>query len=161
MHAKEITPSSWIFYDDNEAKVGLLIQKDDQFSLFSKDKISRYNSKAELIKAFTSIVWEERIVVESKTITIGKLPVDSDEIFDLIEGDVTSYKKTKTGRARFVPGYYGLKFSNAYTGSLCPKLITIEQNEHIGPFITKFELDGEIALANRRLNDTFIEEKND
>lgn len=155
MRAKEITPSSWILYDKNDAKLGLLICNKDQFSLYTKDKIIRYSS-VDLQKTFGNIIWEERIVMESKNITIAKLPVDSDEIFDVIEDDITSYKKSKTGKARYVAGYWGIKFSSGYVTSFCPKLVTIEQNEHIGPFKTKFEMDGEIALANRRINETIL-----
>lgn len=158
MRAKEITPSSWILYDKNDAKLGLLIGNENQFSLFLKDKIIHYTSE-ELQKTFGKIKWEERIIVESKTITIAKLPVDSDEIFDVIEDDVPSYKKSKTGKARYVPGYWGIKFSSGYVTSFCPKLVTIEQNECIGPFKTKFEMDGEIVLANRRINETILKEK--
>ncbi len=158
MRAKEITSTSWILYDKNDVKLGLLISNDNQFSLFTKDKIIRYTSE-DLQKTFGKIRWEERIVVESKKITIAKLPVDNDEIFDIIEDDIPSYKKSKTGKARYVPGYWGIKFSSGYVSSFCPKLVTIEQNECIGPFKTKFEMDGEIALANRKINETILEEK--
>lgn len=157
MRAKEITPSSWILYDKNDIKLGLLINNTkNQFSLFIKDKIILRYTFDELQEEFGKIKWEERIVVESKTITIAKLPVDSDEIFDVIEDDIPSYKKSKTGKARYVPGYWGIKFSSGYVTSFCPKLVTIEQNEYIGPFKTKFEMDGEIVLANRRINETIL-----
>ena len=158
MRAKEITPSSWILYNKNDVKLGLLIINNDQFSLFMKDKIIQYTSE-ELQESFGKIKWEERIIVESKTITLAKLPVDSDEIFDIKEDDVPSYKKTKTGKARYVAGYWGIKFSSGYVSSFCPKLVTIEQNDVIGPFKTKFEMDGEIVLANRRINETILKDK--
>lgn len=160
MRAKEITPSSWILYDKNENKIGLLIKNKNQFSLFTKDDIIRYSEES-LSEHFGNIVWEERIIVESNKITIAKLPVDSDEIFDVIEeDDIPSYKKSKTGKARYVPGYWGVKFSKSYVGGFCPKLITVTQNESIGPFKTKFELDGEIVLANRRINEKEFEKEN-
>ena len=158
MRAKEITPTSWILYDKNEVKLGLLIGSEDQFSLFERDKISRYTINGLTLK-FGKIKWEERIIVESKTITLGTLPVDSDEIFDIKEDDIASYKKTKTGKARYVAGYWGIKFYSGYVSSFCPKLVTIEQNDVIGPFKTKFEMDGEIVLANRRINETILKEK--
>ncbi len=158
MRAKEITPNSWILYNKNDVKLGLLISNKNEFSLFLKNKITRYTSE-ELQETFGKIKWEERIIVESKIITIAKLPVDSDEIFDVIEDDIPSYKKSKTGKARYVPGYWGIKFSSGYVTSFCPKLVTIEQNDSIGPFKTKFEMDGEIVLANRRINETILKEK--
>lgn len=159
MRAKEITPSSWILYNKNEIKLGLLIKSKNQFSLFTRDKIVRY-SLDELEEKFGKIIWEERIIVESKKITILKLPVDSDEIFDVIENtDVPSYKKSITGKARYVPGYWGIKFSKSYVGAFCPKVITIESNVVIGPFKTKFEMDGEIVLANRRINEEEFEKE--
>ncbi len=124
MRAKEITPTSWILYNKNEVKLGLLIGGKDQFSLFLKDSIIRYTPE-ELQAKFGKIKWEERVIVESKTITLASLPVDSDEIFDIKEDDIPSYKKTKTGKARYVAGYWGIKFASGYVSSFCPKLVTI------------------------------------
>jgi hypothetical protein len=52
---------------------------------------------------------------------------------------------------RFAAGYWGLKFL-AWQGSFCPKLQTLDEYEHVGPFQTKLEMNTILAKKNNELN---------
>lgn len=152
MKALEVTPTSWILYNEEEVKVGILVKKLAKYTLLKTDGHEEYKNKDELESKFGEISFKERIIKESKDIKISDLPVDEEEVFDIDEsGDFPSYKKTVSGKARYVPGYWGIKFSNHYVASFCPKLNTLETYDIIGPYKSKFELQAEIALMNKRL----------
>jgi hypothetical protein len=64
---------------------------------------------------------------------------------------VISYSKQATSSVRFAAGYWGLKFL-AWQGSFCPKLQTLDEYEHVGPFQTKLEMNTILAKKNNELN---------
>ena len=106
-----------------------------------------------LEESFGKINFKERKVKENKQIFISDLPVDDEDAYDIDEtGEIPSYKKTPTGKARYAPGYWGLKFTTYYIAAFCPKVSTLKKYEHIGPFKDKFILNDQIAVTNKRLN---------
>ena len=147
MRAKEITPGSWILYNNNEIKLGLLIKNNEQYSLFKQHRIDRYTFES-LESKFGKIVWEDRKIVESKKITISKLPINSDEAFDIREeDDIPTYTKTEKGKARHVPGYWGIKFADGYVSGFCPKYTTVTENDSIGPGPSPERWPGAVMLS--------------
>lgn len=49
------------------------------------------------------------------------------------------YTKTEKSKSFFAAGYYLIKFNVGYVVSYCPKLITLNRYEFIGPFTTQKE----------------------
>lgn len=50
------------------------------------------------------------------------------------------FTKTAKSKSYFCAGHYLVKFSNCWTKSVCPKLITLQRYEFRGPFVSKDEL---------------------
>jgi hypothetical protein len=48
----------------------------------------------------------------------------------------------------YCAGYYIIKFEKGWVKSFCPKVITIERNEHKGPFKTEIEM--KMVLSNAK-----------
>jgi len=58
------------------------------------------------------------------------------------------YTKNSKSKSYFCAGHYAIKFNNTWTKAYCPKLITLQRYEFLGPFRTKEELDNSIEATN-------------
>lgn len=56
------------------------------------------------------------------------------------------YTKNSKSKSFFCAGHYAIKFNNTWTKAYCPKLITLQRYEFLGPYHTKEQLDQ--ALEN-------------
>ena len=54
------------------------------------------------------------------------------------------YTKAAKSKSYFCAGHYAIKFNNTWTKAFCPKLITLQRYEFIGPYCTKEELAEEL-----------------
>jgi hypothetical protein len=58
----------------------------------------------------------------------------------------------KRGKVSHSAGYYGIRFKNGWVTSFCPKLLTLEENEYIGPFRTRLEMLNAISQKKREID---------
>lgn len=58
------------------------------------------------------------------------------------------YTKTAKSKSYFCAGFYAIKFNNTWTRAYCPKLITLQRYEFLGPYETKQDLDQAIEETN-------------
>jgi len=65
-----------------------------------------------------------------------------------VQMKVPHYTKTKKSSSYHCAGYYIVKFGTGWVKSFCPKLITLQRYEYIGPFKTKIEMQEQLRLAN-------------
>jgi hypothetical protein len=61
------------------------------------------------------------------------------EIYDVARR-LPIYTTSPKSRSYFCAGYYLIKFNNSWIKEYCPKLITLNRYEFIGPFKTEAEL---------------------
>ena len=54
------------------------------------------------------------------------------------------FTKSPKSKSYFCAGHYAIKFNNTWTRAFCPKLITLQRYEFVGPFKTKEELSEEL-----------------
>jgi hypothetical protein len=59
------------------------------------------------------------------------------------------FTKSEKSKSVYCAGYYLVKFNVNWLKSFCPKLITIERNEYIGPFKTELEMKAALHNVNR------------
>lgn len=83
-----------------------------------------------------------------KTTQVHNLPIKHDAAQDVLMTPYVSYKKTLTSDTRFAAGYWILKFSTGWSGSLSPKCDTLSEYEHQGPFQSKLEMNTILAQRN-------------
>jgi hypothetical protein len=55
------------------------------------------------------------------------------EIFD-VQRKLPLFTKTPKSKSFFCAGHYLIKFSNTWVKAFCPKAITLNRYEHLGPF---------------------------
>ena len=82
---------------------------------------------------------------------IGSLPIKHENPENIELEPTVSYTKIRSSTVRFAAGYWAIKF-NAWAGSLCPKLQTLSEYEHVGPFSSKLELNTILAKLNTQDN---------
>lgn len=51
------------------------------------------------------------------------------------------YTKNAKSKSYYCAGHYAVKFNNSWTKAFCPKLITLQRYDFLGPYKTKAELD--------------------
>jgi len=54
------------------------------------------------------------------------------------------FTKSAKSKSYFCAGHYAIKFNNTWTKAFCPKLITLQRYEFLGPFKTKEALSEEL-----------------
>jgi hypothetical protein len=69
------------------------------------------------------------------------------EIYD-VQRKLPLYTKSGKSKSYFCAGYYAVKFSNTWVKAYCPKLITLNRYDYIGPFKTQEEQQQELRRRN-------------
>jgi hypothetical protein len=152
IQAQPLTDQSWILTDP-QGRLGILSYSNDVYKLLASGNSQEF---ANLDQLQTSQGWSVTFVVKSaeaeKTVCeIDHLPIKHPDPQNIQREPVISYSKQATSSVRFAAGYWGLKFL-AWQGSFCPKLQTLDEYEHVGPFQTKLEMNTILAKKNNELN---------
>jgi hypothetical protein len=155
LQAKPINDQSWILMEWGNRR-GLLSTDGDSFSLLMQGGVSKFAS-IDQVEAHVGgeIVFDKPadVLAEStKTLMVAHLPVKHDAVFNTEMQPVISYTKQARSDVRFAAGYWGFLFSNGWTGSFCPKLATLAEYEHVGPFASKLEMNTILSQRNAALN---------
>ena len=155
MIAKSITATSWILTSRiTGKKIGLAIKKDNIFKLVQNSN-KEFNSLEEIAQSLgESLVFEkEKKKVEEDAINdIDGYPIKHAVAVDINsdkENNLHTYKLKETGKITFVAGYFGVKFKSGYVSSFCPKIETLLENEYIGPYKNKFDMQFHLLKHNR------------
>jgi hypothetical protein len=60
------------------------------------------------------------------------------------------FTKTESSKSFFCAGHYLIKFNVGYVQSFCPKLITLNRYEYLGPFASKAEMQAAAKAAKEK-----------
>ena len=66
-----------------------------------------------------------------------------------IQNKLPLFTKSEKSKSVYCAGYYLIKFNVNWLKSYCPKLITVERNEYMGPYKTEFEMKAALSNVNR------------
>jgi len=153
---KPLTEISWIVSHGGN-RLGMAYKKqDDTYQLLGFKGLSKntFGSIEDLEQNLNGeIVFEEMINDSLLTDEVGDIegyPIKHDACFDIISGAQPSYRKKESSGIRFAAGYYALLFNTGWVGSLCPKVVTLQQNQHLGPFKNKLEMNHAIKCENNK-----------
>jgi hypothetical protein len=140
----------WIVEDEG-VKVGTLSRDDEKFIFCNKGEIS-FHSESQAKKQF------------GKNFLTAKITNDNEEINDIhgyptkgksyngmfdISRKLPLFTKSNKSKSVYCAGYYLIKFNTIWLKSFCPKLITIEKNQYMGPYKTEFEMKTALSYVNR------------
>jgi hypothetical protein len=151
IQATNLSDQSWLLTEWGN-RLGLLSNRGDGFKLIVKGKITQYSS-LELLCAQEkwTIEWVKPAEPEpEQEVFLSHLPIKHLEAHDVEMGPPITYSKQAGSSVRFAAGYWGLRFSHAWTAAFCPKTATLGEYDHVGPFSTKLELNTVLAQKNKQ-----------
>ena len=144
----------WIVEQSGE-KIGTLSKNDEGFVVNSQGKVNLYKNENQLKRTFGKnfLVANIKNTTDDQTKDVHGYPtrtVPFNSMFD-IQRKLPLFTKSEKSKSVYCAGYYLVKFNVNWLKSFCPKLITIERNEYLGPY--KTELEMKLALSNVNRSD--------
>ena len=152
--AKEVLENRFWIVEDQGMRVGTLTKDENSFILSRKGEISFYKDEKQLKKQFGKNFLTAKITQNenSKTDTsVHGYPTRSipyNSMYDIVH-KLPLFTKSEKSKSVYCAGYYLIKFNVNWLKSFCPKLITIERNEYLGPFKTELEMKAALSNVNR------------
>lgn len=152
--AKPILENKFWIVEDEGVRVGTLTKDDDNFMFSSKGRVDFYKSENQLKKKFgknfltAKITSPDTVEVKNDVHGYPTRTVPYNSMFD-ISRKLPLFTKSEKSKSVYCAGYYLVKFNVNWLKSFCPKLITIERNEYLGPFKTELEMKAALSNVNR------------
>lgn len=153
MNAKEILKDKFWIVEEQGEKVGTLTKQDDGFLLSKNGNVTMFPTIKDLSKTFgknflTAKIYNEDQVVDKSVHGFPTRTYPYNSMFD-IQRKLPLFTKSEKSKSIYCAGYYLVKFNVTWLKSFCPKLITIERNQYIGPFKTELEMRAALSNVNR------------
>jgi hypothetical protein len=152
--AKPILEDRFWVVEDEGVRVGTLSKDADGFVFSKRGEVSFFRDEQQLKKTFGKNFLTAQII-QSPTNpvdqTVHGFPARCDpfnSMFD-IQRNLPLFTKSEKSKSVYCAGYYLVKFNVSWLKSFCPKLITLERNEFLGPFKTEFEMKAKLTHVNR------------
>lgn len=150
---KPLSNCSWILSADGERQALVSQQSDGKVRLLGKVS-GLYENMNHFKNKYPKLAIEPPYESETET-EQGKIegyPVKHATWYNIVKDPLPSYTRSESSQIRYAAGYYVLKFPNGWSGSFCPKLTTLGEYDHIGPFTTKIEMQLQISSKNKTVN---------
>lgn len=137
--AKSVIKDKFWILEENAKRVGMMNFTNEHYSINMNRKEFTATTKTELKKL--GIEFVVRDLNHGGHLEVLGYPTDREEVYNVktIDGYPTFTKKAES-KSVHVAGWYGLKFKNGWVTVLCPRLSTLHNNTHIGPYKTKMDL---------------------
>jgi hypothetical protein len=152
--AKPVLKNKFWIVEDEGVRVGTLSKNDDGFVVTRKGKIEYYKSENQLKKQFGKNFLIASINNTEENVNVKDVhgyptrSVPFNSMYD-IKRKLPLFTKSEKSKSVYCAGYYLIKFNVNWLKSYCPKLITIERNEYLGPFKTEFEMKAALSNVNK------------
>lgn len=150
---KPVTDSSWILLADGN-KLAIVVNMQGSLKLIGgnlkKSSFKDIDELSELVGSKVTIELAEDDSVEELG-TIGGYPVKHRQAVAEASDVLPLYKKTVSSNTMYSAGYYGIRFNHGWVTSYCPKATTLQENEYIGPFTTKLEMQNAISQKKKEI----------
>jgi hypothetical protein len=153
VRAKTVLENKFWIVEDNGQRIGTLSKNDDGYILAKKGDVTVYQNERQLKKhsglKFTIAELAKKNTNEAYEVhgyPAKGNPYNS--MFD-IKRKLPLFTKSEKSKSVYCAGFYLIKFNVNWLKSFCPKLITVERNEYIGPFKTELEMKEKLRHVNR------------
>ena len=151
--AKPVLDDKFWIVEEEGIRIGTLSKNEDGFVISAKGKVDFFTSENQLKKKFGKNFLVATITEPSKDLKheVHGYPTRTtpyNSMYD-IKRKLPLFTKSEKSRSVYCAGFYLIKFNVNWLKSFCPKLITIERNEYIGPFKTEFEMKAELSNVNK------------
>lgn len=152
--AKPILENRFWKIEDEGVQIGTLSKDADGFIFTKKGEISFFEDESQLKKKFGKNFLTAQIINSpNKNVEqyVHGYPTKCDpfnSMFD-IQRNLPLFTKSEKSKSVYCAGYYLIKFNVNWLKSFCPKLITIERNEYLGPFKTELEMKARLSNVSK------------
>lgn len=158
MFAKKLTDNTWMLTQDSGVKLGIAKKVNDEFVLIGKKE--KYESLYDIAGKHGEKLKEANITTETlKDLDIEGFPIKHKEFHNVEAHTITeavdtiySYNNSEKSEVLYAAGYYGIWFSNQYVIKKSPKLVTILENDFVGPFKDEFTTKFAVSQKNKEVN---------
>lgn len=133
----------WVVEDQGE-KIATIQARDDGGYVYVHDDSREYFPNVKSLKNTYHIKFNAALKRKNLNITnVYGYPVNGksyNQIWD-VKRKLPIFTKTKKSKSYFCAGYYMVKINHTWTEFFCPKNITLNRYEFLGPFKTKEDLN--------------------
>lgn len=137
--AKSVIKDKFWILEENAKRVGMMNFKDNSYSINLRRKDYIAHDSKELKNL--GIEFVKRDLTHGGHLEVMGYPTDQEEVFNVKETDsYPTFTKKAHSKSVHAAGWYGLKFKNGWVTVLCPRLSTLHNNTHVGPYKTKMDL---------------------
>jgi hypothetical protein len=148
--AKAILQDKFWIVEEQGEKVGTLTKNEDGYIFSKKGNISFYQSDKEISNEFGANFLTAKITTpkDNKELSVHGYPTRSvpyNSMYD-IQRKLPLFTKSEKSKSVYCAGFYLIRFNVNWLKSFCPKLVTVEDNDYMGPYKTEIEM--KIALSN-------------
>lgn len=153
IEAKLIINDKFWIVEDSGVRIGTLSKDGDGFLLSKKGEVTFFKDEQQLKKKFGKNFLSQKVnsLKIEKESNIYGYPCKTEaynSMYD-IKRKLPLFTKSEKSKSVYCAGYYLIKFNVNWLKSFCPKLITVERNEYLGPFKTELEMRAALANVNR------------
>lgn len=154
LKAKPILENKFWIVEEEGVKVGTLSKNDEGFVVTKSGKIDFYKSENQLKKTFGKnflIANIKETENSNEKLDVHGYPTRTkpyNSMYD-IQRKLPLFTKSEKSKSVYCAGYYLIKFNVNWLKSYCPKLITVERNEYMGPYKTELEMKAALSYVNR------------
>lgn len=136
LQAKEVVEDSFWIVERNGTKMGTLRRKTDSYILYEN------NSRTEtILDNLDDIKFTKTEKKQTINASIYGYPTNVDTVYNTnLQDDVAVYTKTANSKQYFVAGYWGILFPMGWRPSFCPRLKTLQDYTHLGPYTNESDM---------------------
>jgi hypothetical protein len=142
----------WIVENEGE-RIGTISVSDDRFMLSAGGEVSFYDNKKQIEKTLGKTIFERDVTakaeVEKEVYGFPTSTSPYNVMYD-VKRKLPLFTKSLKSKSLYCAGYYIIRFDKGWVKSFCPKLITLERYEFVGPMKTEIEMRQELSNANKR-----------
>lgn len=152
LRAKPVVKDKFWIVENGDKKIATIQAIDEGGFVYVHNEQRQKFATVSTLKKKLNIVFD-RTSKKSKTKTshdVYDFPCSArpfNQLWDLSK-KIPIYTKTEKSKSYFCAGYYLIKFSNNWVKAYCPKLITLQRYEFLGPFKTAEIQHSQLKAAN-------------
>jgi len=152
--AKPVLDGKFWIVEDAGVKIGTLAKEEEGFVVSAKGKIDFYKNENALKRKLGKNLFVAKIPTQdSQEKEVHGYPTRSlpyNSMYDL-KSKLPLFTKSKKSKSLYCAGYYLVKFNVNWLKSYCPKLITLQRNDYMGPYKTEIEMKAALSNVNRTI----------
>lgn len=150
---KPVLENKFWIVEQEGVRVGTLTKDNDSFVYSKSGEVQFYKNEKEVAETFGKDFLTAKITVDESTheLSVHGYPTRSapyNSMYD-IKRKLPLFTKSEKSKSLYCAGYYLVKFNVNWLKSFCPKIITIERNEFLGPYKTELEMKASLSNVNR------------